>query len=104
MTPEQIKKIHALILRELDIEDMPPTVQEKIIAEVGQNIFMATQIALLQALPESEHAPYQKLIEEGKPEEAATLLAKHIPDLDTFVTSVAAKTLTEFKALEAAQT
>ena len=102
MTPEQIKKFHLLILKELGLEGLPPTTQESILAEVGQNIFMNIQLETMKKLPRELHPDYTRLIEAGKSEEATKLLEKHIPNLDKFVSDVAAATVKEFKALAAA--
>ena len=101
LSEEQLKKVHLLILQELNLLDFPPTVQESILAEIGQNIFMAVQIEILRKLTEKDRDSYIKLIEENKPEEATKLLEKHIPNLDEFVANVASQTVTEFKEIEA---
>lgn len=101
LSQEQLKQIHLLILQELDIVDFPPTVQEKMIAEVGQNIFMAVQTEMMMCLPEEEQSSYMKLIKENKPEDATKLVEKYIHNLDEFVVQVAVKTLQEFKEIEA---
>ncbi|OHB25087.1 MAG: hypothetical protein A2542_00100 [Parcubacteria group bacterium RIFOXYD2_FULL_52_8] len=103
MSPAQLKKIHGLILLELGLESLPPTVQEKIIAEVGQNIFMAVQLEIMRVLPESARKEYMRMIEANKPEAATALLQSHIRDVDQFVANIATRTLKEFKELEAAQ-
>ncbi|PIR44594.1 MAG: hypothetical protein COV10_03770 [Candidatus Vogelbacteria bacterium CG10_big_fil_rev_8_21_14_0_10_51_16] len=100
MTPEQIKQLHAQIIRELELETFPPTVQESMLAEIGQNIFMAVQAALLSALPDTDQDTYMSLIEAGEHETALSLLKKHIPNVDTFVAQAAADELRAFKETE----
>lgn len=98
LTESQLKQIHLVILRELGLTGFPPTMQESIIAEVGQNIFMAIQAESLRMLPEVDQNRYIELIDANKPEEATKLLEKHIKNLDEFVANVASDTVKDFKA------
>jgi hypothetical protein len=73
------------IIEKLHIKGASREVQEKIVEQVGSNIFKRITLKTVEALPDEARDEYVKLTEAGDADALMALIEKHIPEYDALV-------------------
>jgi len=94
-----LDQIRELVIRELDIADLPAEEQDKIISRVGELIVKAVSIAIFSRLPVSVKPEYDRMEAEGDREGIEKLVASQIPDLDIVVDNAMKDTIEDYKKI-----
>ena len=73
------------VLHELNLQDAPKDVQEKILAALGVNIFKRVMLEILTVLPESARDEFEKFVGNGDMRGMRAFLEQQIPNVEHFV-------------------
>ena len=97
MTPEAIKKIRELLLRELGAQTLDPVMQDEIIVRLGESIMMLIAQEVEQRIPPNLK-PKLRELEAGEDNEAMqAFLESAIPGYDMLLQNVAKSVVLEYK-------
>lgn len=92
-------EIITLIIDKLGLRDLSTAEQGEIIRRLEANIASRINIAIIERLPEAEHAELLRVSEGGDQAAIEAFLNPRLPDLDQLIKQVATEAVAEFKAL-----
>lgn len=79
------EEMRAMIAEELDLEDLAPDMQEKVIDQFTENALKRVTISLFERLPEDAKAEFTRLGDASDAEGVLKLFKDNIPNLDDFI-------------------
>ncbi len=85
------------IAAELNIEQYPENLQERIIVSVGENVLKRIVIKMHAFLPEDKHSAFEAEIQAGNMDNIMAFLSIHVPNLDTAVDEIVSAAVNELK-------
>lgn len=91
--------IRQALLKELDIESLPPQAQQEAIAAVGGPLLQSVILDILEKIPPAQQSAFQQALDAGDQANIEKLIAENIPDAQAFIEQSVAKAVAEFKSL-----
>ena len=95
-TPQSLRE---LVLKYLDIADLPEADQQEILAGIGENVIKAITIAILGKIPPGAHARFKELRTQGDNDALTKFLHQYIVNLEELVEEETRRCVEEFKQI-----
>jgi len=93
------EELEGKITQELGIDTLPEEQRGEILARLGENILKKLTIAVLDRIPQEDHAEFDALLKSGELDKLHEFLSVRIPDLDSFMQEEIRKVIARFKEL-----
>ena len=97
MTPEAVKKIRELLLRELGAQSLDPMMQDELLVRLGENIMMLIAQEVEQRIAPALRPQLKELEASGDNQAMQAFLESAIPGYDMLLQNVAKSVVLEHK-------
>ncbi len=74
-----------ILIQKLHLKDIPRTLQDKIVGQLGENILKAITLEILQKMNPEERSDFEKIATTGTEEEMSAFLSSKIPDIEGLI-------------------
>lgn len=86
------------IIKELGLDELPENAQAEILTKMGEVVLKEISVKVLSRLSDSDLEEFEKVREEGSPEEVEKFLRAKVDDFDKLVENTVDEFKEEFKA------
>jgi len=90
--------IQKRVVEELDIADLSPEDQERVVDELGGMLYKRMLMSIFDKIPENEHGRLKQLIDSGMDSEITELVHKHIPDVGAVIAQEFETSMQDYRA------
>lgn len=97
------EKLKEILLRDLEIGDLPAKAQEEILANLGESIMKKIMLAIFDNLPEAARAEFEVLAKNGDPAKLQIFLKSQIAGIDALIQNTIQGVIRRYKELAGGQ-
>tara|TARA_B100000745_G_scaffold130817_1_gene85248 strand:+ start:7643 stop:7945 length:303 start_codon:yes stop_codon:yes gene_type:complete len=94
-----ITDLHNRLVQELNIENLPPHDQEKILDQAGSMIYQRILLAVFQNIPTTEHDKLKQFVAADLEDEITELVHKHVPQAEEIIEKEMTSSVQELKEI-----
>lgn len=94
-----IGNIMNLITSQLNIDQLAPEEQQRIIETLEQKIYDQVISACLEKIDEAQQERLSALLAEGSTDDVMSFLKQVVPDIESIITTISKDVVADFKAM-----